>query len=353
MLDIPTRIRGCLLGGAVGDALGAPVEFLSLQEIRARFGPDGPAAMAPYRGRRGGITDDTQMTMFTIEGLIRAWVRGTERGICDVAGVVHHAYLRWLDTQRETSSHPLFAERRDGWLFGVEALHHRRAPGNTCVGSLRAARSGSVAEPLNDSKGCGGLMRIAPVGLWPNDPFTLGCDIAALTHGHPSGYLAAGFMAELVHSLVETDDLKAAIDTARRRLQGERGHAEVLAAVDEACGTARRGRPSPETLEGLGAGWVAEEALAIALCCALAVTDFEAAVRLAVTHSGDSDSTGCITGAMLGAWHGPDVIPEPWLRDLELREELEILAADYARVVTEEQDVEAAAEELAARYPGW
>jgi ADP-ribosyl-[dinitrogen reductase] hydrolase len=93
------RIRGCLLGGAVGDALGAPVEFLSLAEIRRRFGPDGIRDYAHAYGRLGAITDDTQMTLFTAEGLLRAWVRGTVKGLYHPPGVIHHAYLRWLVTQ--------------------------------------------------------------------------------------------------------------------------------------------------------------------------------------------------------------------------------------------------------------
>src|SRR3954447_19198113 len=83
------RIRGCLLGGAAGDALGAPVEFLSLEETRSRVGPRGPDEPRP-------VTDDTQMTLFTAEGLMRAHNRGVSKGICDVPGVVWGAYLRWL-----------------------------------------------------------------------------------------------------------------------------------------------------------------------------------------------------------------------------------------------------------------
>lgn len=93
------RALGCLLGGAVGDALGAPIEFLSTDEIRARWGPEGLTNFEPHRGRRGSITDDTQMTFFTAEGLIRGAVRGRERGVSSLPSVVHHAYLRWLHTQ--------------------------------------------------------------------------------------------------------------------------------------------------------------------------------------------------------------------------------------------------------------
>jgi len=92
------RIKACLLGGAIGDALGAPVEFDDLAKIRARFGPEGVTDFVPAYGREGAITDDTQMTLFTAEGVLRAHVRGVERGICHPPSVIHHAYLRWLLT---------------------------------------------------------------------------------------------------------------------------------------------------------------------------------------------------------------------------------------------------------------
>jgi hypothetical protein len=93
------RIAGCLLGGAVGDALGAAVEFMSLAEIREMFGANGIAEYAEEYGRFGAMTDDTQMTLFTAEGLLRAQVGSVAEGVCDPSSVVHHAYLRWLATQ--------------------------------------------------------------------------------------------------------------------------------------------------------------------------------------------------------------------------------------------------------------
>ena len=146
------RVRGSLLGGAVGDALGAGVEFRSLAEIRRLCGKAGVDDYVEAYGWVGAITDDTQMTLFTAKGCIRAWVRSTERGICGVSGVIHHAYRRWLLTQGAKPA----AEVRvgtDGWLFGVRALHSPRAPGNTYLSALRA--SDGFASPdiaRNDSK---------------------------------------------------------------------------------------------------------------------------------------------------------------------------------------------------------
>jgi len=345
-MDATSRFRGCLLGGAVGDALGAPVEFLSLAEIRERFGAAGITEFAPAYGQVGGITDDTQMTLFTAEGLLRATSRWEGRGICHVPSVVRLAYVRWLRTQG-IAPHPSLAFKVDGWLSGLPALHARRAPGRTCVTALQGERLGTVEQPLNRSKGCGGVMRTAPVGLVANDPFRLGCELAALTHGHASGFLAAGCFARLIFGLVHGAALSEAIQAARAELASHRDHAEVERALASAVAAAASGPPNPEAVERLGAGWVAEEALAIAVYCALVhQNDFSAGVRLAVNHGGDSDSTGAIAGNLLGTLLGVEAIPARWLEALELREEITTVADDLLIGFCDD-------EAWWARYPGW
>lgn len=342
-------LSGCLLGGAVGDALGAPLEFMSLAEIRSRFGPDGIRDYSPAYGRLGAITDDTQMTLFTAEGLIRADNRWLERGICHPPSVVHHAYLRWLVTQGRQPRHSSYGDQLDGWLVAVPELRSARAPGATCISALVSGQKGSVEHPLNDSKGCGGVMRVAPVGLIAEDSFPLARDLAAITHGHPSGYLAAGTFAVIIKGLATGDSLTAAIETAMEQLRGEARHEECLVAIEKAAGLARTASPCPETVEQLGAGWVAEEALAIALFCALKASSFEEGVLLAVNHTGDSDSTGSLTGNILGAMWGKGAIPTGWLQDLELRDVIEQVARDlYEHVVRD-----AGSTSDWDRYPGW
>ena len=158
------RYRGCLLGGAIGDALGAPVEFMSLAEIRERFGRGGITEFTTAFNRKGAITDDTQMTLFTAEGLLRAYVGGAARGdLTAVAPFVANAYSRWLATQDMTPGVADFD--RDGWLFSVRELFEHRVPGASCLSAIEAmTRLGERAR--NDSKGCGGVMRSAPIGLW-------------------------------------------------------------------------------------------------------------------------------------------------------------------------------------------
>lgn len=208
----PAHFAGCLLGGAVGDALGAAVEFDSIHAIRGKYGSAGITDYGAAYGRRGAITDDTQMTLFTAEGLLRANTRQLDRGVCHPATVIYRAYIRWLHTQGERSRSRFSSEKMDGWLIGVKGLHSRRAPGNTCLSALRGEEMGEMQRPLNNSKGCGGVMRVAPVGLVESveeRAFSLGCEAAAITHGHPSGYYSAGCFSAIIWSLAEGRSFQA------------------------------------------------------------------------------------------------------------------------------------------------
>lgn len=354
-LTLADRIRGSLLGGAVGDALGAAIEFMSLSEIRNRVGPSGARDYAPAYGRRGAITDDTQMSLFTAEGVIRAWVRFQERGISGVSGVIHHAYFRWLLTQRERPTADIKIGT-DSWLFATRGLHSRRAPGNTCLGALREATEiGQPPVARNDSKGCGGVMRVAPIGLFASAiggderVFITAAEAASLTHGHPTGFLAAGYLAVVIAALCRKEPMSRALDAADDVLRRQKRHTEVKGAIDAARKLAAAGRPTPENLETLGGGWVAEEALAIGICCATVAEDFADGVLLAVNHSGDSDSTGSITGNLLGAQLGLAAIPTAWLDELELRAEIDRMATDLDAIAHGKMTSEQASE----AYPGW
>jgi ADP-ribosyl-[dinitrogen reductase] hydrolase len=293
------RYRGCLLGGAIGDALGAGIEFLSLSGIRRRYGPVGVTGYVPAYGRLGAITDDTQMTLFTAEGLLRNQQLPSEER--DACAAIWRAYGRWLSTQEDGPNWPCQA---GGWLISQGFLHAKRAPGTTCLGALWAGQPGSLLQHVNNSKGCGGVMRVAPLGLTEADSFALGCQAAALTHGHPSGYYSAGALAVMIHELVHGADLRAAVASALDTLHhvtAASESAEVISSLEQAAALAGLGPASPTLLATLGAGWVGEEALAIAIYCALTAADFRSGVLAAVNHSGDSDSTGALCGNLLGA----------------------------------------------------
>src|SRR5438105_3125646 len=334
-------VAGCLLGGAVGDALGAVVEFASIDAIRHRYGPAGLLEFPPDGGR---ITDDTQMTLFTAEGLIRARRRFETRRVDHAGDELWWAYRRWLATQElgpdrsaatpgdpdGDGSHgdgPEAGGPESGGLVDEPVLRHRRAPGNTCLSALVGNEPGFVDVPVNNSKGCGGVMRVAPVGLAALRPSGLGIASAALTHGHPSGYLAAGAAADIISRLRAGQRLRPAAEAAMEAVAAWDGHEETIAALQRALTLAEREPvPTPEAVAGLGQGWVAEEALAIAVYCALTAATFEAAVLAAVNHSGDSDSTGAITGNLLGAAGGRSAVPEGWVAAVSERAVVERVA---------------------------
>jgi ADP-ribosyl-[dinitrogen reductase] hydrolase len=138
----------------------------------------------------------------------------------------------------------------------------------------------------------------------------------------------------LIAALLRGEPLRRALDAANSELRRHSGHDETARAIDAAQMLAARGRPSPEQLESLGGGWVAEEALSIAICCALVATDLRDGLLLAINHSGDSDSTGSIAGNLLGVQFGVGAIPDSWLQRLELREAIERLAIDLDAVAS-------------------
>lgn len=337
------RIRGSLLGGAVGDALGAPVEFMSLSQIRTKFGPLGLSDYQNGYDGKGSITDDTQMTLFTAEGLILSQVRQEYQAPDKVPLAVFHAYLRWLYTQEKAMENSLIkgfgtCAIVDGALTVHPQLFSRRAPGNSCLSALESGKMGTMTDPINQSKGCGGVMRMAPVGLFCRDAgeaFQLGCECAAITHGHPSGYISAGFLAALIALIVSDKTLTEAIDGSIQILQTFPRHEEVFKAVNRALELSRSATPATTAIGRLGSGWVAEEALAIGIYCALtADNDFPKGVLAAVNHDGDSDSTAAITGNIIGALHGTKVIPTDWMSGLELKEVIAEIAEDLFNCTT-------------------
>jgi ADP-ribosylglycohydrolase len=338
-----TALRACLFGCAIGDSLGAEIEFWPLSRIRARF-PEAVDTLLPHDGRKGAITDDTQMTLFTAEGLIRAVMRDIGKGICYAPGVVHHALLRWLVTQGER---PVMETCATG-LVAETRLHHRRAPGMTCLSALRASRNfGDLAQ--NDSKGCGTIMRVAPVAFSPlgTDVARLARETSALTHGHTTGQEAAVAWAQILAAVLDGDDLEHAAGKA-----AEGVGTETALAIKAACAAPRDGRP--ETVATLGEGWVAEEALAIALYACLCARDPETGWRIAVTHSGDSDSTGAIAGALLGILHSAEVMSHRWRSEIECADIIDRLARDLATVTSPGiRDDRAQIDILFRTYPGW
>ncbi|MEU9138962.1 ADP-ribosylglycohydrolase family protein [Streptomyces sp. NPDC048404] len=273
----------------------------------------------------------TSGSPWLIRARVRAIVKEATAG--QETFFVHDAYLRWLETQEHGGPQPARHEHdriRSGWLRRQALLYARRAPGNACLTGLRheyvpypdTELDGRPGPVNSDSKGCGSVMRSAPFGLTdftPDRAFTVAANCARMTHGHPTGYYAAGAFAALITHLRRGRSLAQATLTVLDHLAGHRGSDEVIVALTTACDLAEKGRPTAEKVELLGASWVAEESLAIAVYCALAGDSVRESLLLAVNHSGDSDSTAAICGNLLGAHHGDVALPTDWLAVVEGR----------------------------------
>lgn len=334
------RYLGCILGGAIGDALGAPIEFLSYEAIVDEFGKNGVHAYVEHSNGKGEFTDDTQMLLFTAEGLLRAWHRSVIKGIGGAqTTITYNSYLRWLKTQGyEAPSSKIDYGFEEGWLIKRQELYKQRYPGNSCLTSLKSGKMGTPENPINDSKGCGTVMRIAPAGLVFNHDrdvaFEEGVKLSAITHGHPSGYLSGGLLSSIIADLSNGLDLETSIENGLELLKKWKDHEEVYQKVKLASDIHRRYINKDITnleIKLIGEGWVAEEALAISLLCALHYpNDFRKAITVSINHSGDSDSTGAITGNIVGLIVGQNQIPNEWKENLMYKDIVEEIGEDLS-----------------------
>ena len=374
-LDKRDLVRGSLIGGAAGDALGYPVEFDHYDEIIARYGNPG-ISNYELAGGVAEISDDTQMTLFTANGMLMGLTRGYMRGIGGQPEFyVGYAYQDWYYTQTKSFESVMgqddrFSTHRHTWLSAIPELYSRRAPGNTCMSAIR-----DIIErrtPQNNSKGCGGVMRVAP---WPlfcashdvrysiEEIDAAGGEIARLTHKHPLGWIPAIVLTHILYRLVKDTPLSGLDKTEYResfdtivkealqllpKLKISRPVSELTWEKDKPIGEvffndierqrelieralflADNDQSDVENISKLGEGWVGEEALAIAVYAVVRHIDsIEDVLIAAVNHDGDSDSTGSIAGNIIGAIVGYDAIPKKFKEHLELRDVILAISDD-------------------------
>ena len=337
------KIRGSLVGGAVGDALGYPVEFLSYAGIVQKYDDKGITRYELDRNNgKALISDDTQMSLFTANGLLFAITRVMNHGAlgADLHDYVRNAYTEWYETQTGVRD---YYNYHTCWIRDIKQLNVRRAPGNTCMSALQSIVNGN--EVLNDSKGCGGIMRVAPVGCFmanQNNEFDwnehsvnkYAAECAAITHKHPLGYIPAAVLANIVFRVLSAKEpvskgsliqiVESALADAREDFTKEKevkAWSELRTLMNNAMRLSNSNIPDAEAIKQLGEGWTGDEALVIAVYCSLKYSDsFEDAIVAAVNHNGDSDSTGAICGNIMGAVVGYEAIPTYYVENLEMRE---------------------------------
>ena len=330
------KIRGCLVGGAIGDALGYSVEFMAYPSIIRQYGSDGITSFT-LEDNLALFSDDTQMTLFTANGLLNGIVRNNclhqQSSLIDNIG---NAYIDWYKTQLR-QNYRIPENERNCWLSGIPQLYALRAPGNTCLTAIQQRINGSKVE--NNSKGCGGIMRIAPIALafdkcpsdnaqeifnYQSNIIQLACEAARLTHLHPLGFLPAGLMAFLLYKILHSPDaitpqwikstifeglwyLDNTVDSVRGVTYKQLYHKELDELNIMTLRTVKLAEEADNNADAIkksGQGWTADEAWYIVLyCCIRHLDSVHDAIIAAVNHDGDSDSTGAIAGNIMGAIH--------------------------------------------------
>lgn len=326
---VSDSIRGCLMTGAAGDALGYEVEFISRRSILSRFGEQGITKFALDNNGKALISDDTQMTLFTANGMLMGLTRGYMRGIGGrPEKYVDGAYLDWYYTQTGKKREMLIDDWHPTWLRDLPEMAQLRAPDNTCLSACESMFRGEKVQ--NNSKGCGGIMRVAPMALLDagyasrnengysiEELAEAGGEIAEVTHKHPLGFLPASLLTVLLYKVVpmspkqvheEIDGIVA--DTVnildriyKGKYESDKQYLKEL--TNKAVQLAHSNMSDAKAIRQLGEGWVAEETWAIALFCAVRHIDsVEDAIIASVNHDGGSDSTGSVCGNIMGAIYG-------------------------------------------------
>lgn len=320
------KILGSIIGGAIGDALGYQIEFE--RDIKEK-------ECIRYYGK-GIISDDTQMSLFSANALIWRDTNLRLNGIStSYEDAIYMGYLDWLNTQYYSKKN----KNRISWLNDIRELNVQRDPGNTCLGSLLSGKKGSIEEPINNSRGCGGLMRVGPIGLYmgsPTEAGELAAKASAITHGHPLGIIPSYIFASMINILLnENTDIKGAYKKVTKQF---RKHYDIFDKdntdkffnlVNKAIELSKKDLPDNKAIAQIGEGWVADEAFAIAIySCFKYENSFEDAVICAINHDGDSDSTGSITGNLMGVYLGYDKINKYYVDNLELTDIMFEIAND-------------------------
>ena len=349
---VKDRIRGSLVAGAAGDALGYPVEFMSRSSILSRYGAKGITEFELSSDGKALVSDDTQMMLFTANGMLMGVTRGAMRGVGGrPEQYVEGAYLDWYYTQTGKKKEMLTNDFHYTWLRDLPELAHDRAPGTTCMSACESLFQGEKVS--NDSKGCGGIMRVAPMallmaGYWSRgksfyDVASMdeaGAKIAAVTHKHPLAFLPAAMLTHFIYRLIRMDEHEirtriaeialetiGALDNIYKGEYTEDKH-YLAELTREAVTLAIGNRSDAENILRLGEGWTGEEAWAIALYCTVRHVDsIENAIIAAVNHDGDSDSTGAVCGNIMGAIYGYEAIKQQRLfcpKGKEIEQTLEL-----------------------------
>ncbi len=367
------KIKGCFLLGACGDALGAPLEGIKdLETIIAAHGNSGLQNIIEFKNvydsgkdfPPGRITDDTTMTMTTAAAMLLA------KDVTDwkeLRGLLWQGYLNWGQHQEDGAPLAKKIDASMQWPDNAKNFWFYCGAGRGTIAALMQDEPGTVDKPLDydclirgketkgPNPGCGGMMRVAPLALLDLSAekiFELGCDSAALTHGHPEAFVATGAVALLIHYAAKDVDMAEAVQKTAEVLRKYENKPDYAAGIDKALKALalaeKAATEKPGDLQvmdrlpremGYDNPFLATPVLlqtAYALLSSPTKPDaagIKSTLALSVSHSGDSDSVGAIVGNVLGTRYGTNIIPKDWLSTLVQRADIEKMADDLSDII--------------------
>lgn len=315
--------RGCLLGLAVGDAMGMPVDDMTLEEIRHNYGPQGILGY-DLRGDFAEITSYTQVAAYICNSLLLSVTRGKGDKMLDF---VKLGLKEWTRSQHFARD----PEASYCWVAKLPAFRRRHCRDARMLDTLRLAAMGFPEKGPNQYTTPGSMTAAIAVGMFynphrltPPQIGQLAARIVSLTHGDPTaflsaavlGYAIAGILAEPKLPLAE--QFTAAIGAMHHQFRGKYSQVQTVTdTLTEAVERAQAAEPMNEVMESFQC-YSAMKCLAGAIYASIANSeDFDTAMITAVNHSGYSSAVAGITGAILGAKMGHRALPDFYLESLE------------------------------------
>lgn len=329
--------QGCLLGLAVGDAMGYPVDEKHWDEIQEDYGPNGLLGYDLVNGRAIGSAC-TQVAAYVSNGLLLGITRGRPERYIQFAGI---SLREWARAQY----FPRDPEKSWCWVAKLPLMRGRKYKDSRMLDALRLETLGTMEKPINRANSAGGLPGAAVVGLACGGKGmdrsiapVLGAQVVALTHGSSEAFLCGSILAESIASILENDRLPLSehILRATDRMLSRFGigypQAQPLAELMRHTVRQAEDREADprEYMEKMGCDSAAECLAGAVYACCVWENDFDNAMILSVNHSGKSAVVGSLTGALMGAKMGVEALPDFYLESLEPAPILKELATDLA-----------------------
>ena len=340
------RFTGCMVGAALGDALGYQVKTMNLSQIKKEYGKKGIVKFKPEKNQSTvKVSDETQLMLFTAHGILWGDEAGAKNEAANYTSYVFYAYQQWLYTQLGgVSSDDLqwvLDDNQTGYpceLLDIPELSKKRSPTKQLLQTLSGITEmnyGKLRRPINNSKLFDCVPRVIPAGLYfysdPERAFRMGCEFAAITHGAPTGYLAAGCLAAIISYICAGNTIERSVLNTMKLLKDYEDFEDCFAALDKAISLLDETTSPMTDVAELGNGSSAESALAIGVYCACVHYDFKSAVQLAANQDGNSDTCAAIAGALKGAYMGYSALPSGWVKKLQFADELKSYSSQLTK----------------------